>query len=170
MADRSVSMSEQDTKKSNLKLWIAGLVLLLFGLIGFCSLSGQNRWRGVVEDPINTDYTPEGGANPQDPTYPSFGSGTATLQAEPDRVNMTGVVLGSKAEAVITLTARDNAVMLLGLELADNTQENGFTWKRTCRQNAIVAANDTCTLKVLWNPTSLRQIQNTLAIRWRANT
>lgn len=170
MADRSVSMSEQDTKKSNLKLWIAGLVLLLFGLIGFCSLSGQNRWRGVVEDPINTDYTPEGGANPQDPTYPSFGSGTATLQAEPDRVNMTGVVLGSKAEAVITLTARDNAVMLLGLELADNTQENGFTWEGTCRQNAIVAANDTCTLKILWNPTSLRQIQNTLAIRWRANT
>ena len=167
--DKTVSSSEQYTKKSNrLILWV-GLGLLMLSLVAYCSMMGSSGQRGSVDTPLDTRSDNDPILGGVGSGFETFGDGTAQLVAEPASVRMDNVVLGSQAEAVVVLTAKNAPVLFLGQELAEQ-QEDGFTFSGTCQPNMHIAQNESCSLKVLWNPTALRQLQNTLMIRWREDS
>lgn len=167
MANRNVSSNEQYTKKSNRFLWLSGVGIIILLMLGYCMMSGGvNRPQGG-ETPIDFTSDVDPRLEGQAGQFDQFGGGSAQLEATPSAVEMTGVVLGSKAETVVTLTARNAAVVFNGMELADPNQGGFVAESGTCLPNTVIAQNNNCTIKILWNPTDLRQIQNALNISWR---
>ena len=163
--NRRQSTSEQYIKKSNRKLLFGGLLLLLVFLMTLAFMSG-NRRRGVEETTL--DY--ENQMLNENPVEISDGNlferGDAKLRIDPAQVEMNNVVIGSKAEAILTLTAENTAIQFLGMELAEE-QTDGFTLETTCTSSTPIEVGKTCSIKVFWNPVALRQLQNNLTIRWK---
>ena len=166
MVDKHSGSNEQYTKRSNRFLLLLGIGVLILVTVGYCTLYGGNRQRYRVEDPGFGTSDPDPTLGALDPNAPNFDIGDGVLEAQPAQVDLTGVVLGSNAEAVVTLTAKNSNIQFIGMELAE-AQDDGFTLGGTCFPNQVVARDSSCTVKVLWNPQTLRQIQNTLTVRWR---
>ena len=167
--NRSLSSSEQYIKKSNRKLLIIGLVLLVLFFIALMFLSNGTTEQATRQPTdFRTDDFDKTAAGTQDASLLPFG-GNATLTPEPAEVNMTNVVLGSKAESIIVLTAQNGPILFLGMELAE-AQQDGFTLETTCTPNGRIDTGASCNVKVLWNPVELRQIQNILYVRWREDS
>lgn len=168
MSNRNASSTEQYTKKSNRFLLLSGVGIIVLLMLGYCVMSGGvNRPQGG-ETPIDFTSDIDPRLQGQQGQFDQFGVGLGQLDVSPAAVEMTGVVLGSKAETVVTLTAQNANILFNGMELADISQENGFIVENgTCAPNTLITQNNSCTIKVLWNPTDLRQIQNTLNIFWR---
>ena len=166
MADKSTSSGEQYKKKSNRFLWLLGLGLIILAGVAYCSLSGGNGGRPQFEE--NYDWTSNKDTRLQNTKgdFDEFRMGSGVLEAQPSSVVMEGVVLGSHAEAIVTLTARQVPIQFIGMELAEE-QQDGFKIEGTCEPNKVIQKDSSCTLKILWNPSTLRQLQNTLNIRWR---
>lgn len=167
--NRSLSSSEQYIKKSNRKLLIIGLILLVAFFVALMLVSNKKT---VVQQkaPVDfrTDDFAEAAGVKKDASLLPFGGG-AKLVPEPAEVAMNNVVLGSKAESIIVLTAQNSPILFLGMELAE-AQQDGFTLETTCTPNMKLEANASCNIKVLWNPVALRQIQNILYVRYREDS
>lgn len=167
--NRSLSSSEQYIKKSNRKLLFIGIGLLI---VFFVALMFVSNKKTVVQEksPVDfrTDDFAEAAGVKKDASLLPFG-GNAKLTPEPAEVNMNNVVLGSKAESIVVLTATNGSILFLGMELAE-AQQDGFTLETTCTPNMKLEPNASCNIKVLWNPVSLRQIQNILNVRWREDS
>ena len=166
--ERSVSSSEQYIKKSNRRLLLIGLGIGLLFLIIVGVLS--NRQTAAPEETaISYEIDDFERRNRAPGEIATFAGATAELVAEPSAVSMDGVILGSNAEAIITVTAKNAPIVFLGRELAE-AQQDGFVLEGTCQPNTSLAVDKSCVIRVLWNPVSLRQIQNTLTIRWREDS
>lgn len=168
MSGRGLSSSEQYTKGSNRKLLFLGLGLLVLFIIALVLLSGREETAPQVPqlDWNSGDFEK---AVQNEGEAASFARGNASLEAQPAMVNMEGVVLGSQAEAIVTLTARNAPIEFIGMELAEE-QLDGFTLGGTCTPNLKLEQDGSCNIKVIWNPTSLRQLQNILNIRWKEDS
>ncbi len=162
--NRSQSSSEQYIKRSNRRLLFGGLLLFVVFLVALAFMSGGNKQR-VEETPM--EYTNEILDDHQTSlTQPDlFARGDAKLRIEPSQIDMNNVVIGSKVEAILTLTAENTPIEFLGMDLAEQ-QVDGFTLDSNC-SGAPLEAGKSCTVKVFWNPVALRQLQNNLAIRWK---
>jgi len=165
MAEKNTSLGEKSKKRSNRILFLVGLALVFLGL-AYCGMTGNFYGQRSAEKPL--DWTSDNDVR-TDPTrgdFDDFRPGEGILEAQPSSVEMNGVVLGSQAESIVTLTARQMPILFIGMELAE-VQQDGFIIGGTCEPNRIISKDDNCTLKIMWNPTTLRQIQNTLNIRWK---
>ena len=166
MADKNSSLGERSKKRGNRFLLLLGLALLILGGMAYCGMQGGRYGRRAGEQPVQIIEDDDPRLKNTKGEFENFRPGEGYLEATPLNVEMNGVVLGSQAEAIVTLTAKQAPILFVGMELAE-TQEGGFVLGGTCEPNKVIQKDATCSLKVMWNPTTLRQIQNTLSIRWR---
>ncbi|MBR6674324.1 MAG: hypothetical protein IKL32_00165, partial [Alphaproteobacteria bacterium] len=166
--NRSLSSSEQYIKKSNRRLLFIGLGLLLAFLIALALIPSKQTKRQQEEISITgvSDVFGEKSGMEAKGVLP-YGD-NVKLVPNPDKVEMNNVVLGSKAEALIVLTAKNAPILFRGWDLAE-TQQDGFSIETTCVPNKSLAIDESCNVKVLWNPVELRRISNILNIKWRVN-
>ncbi len=167
--NRSQSSSEQYTKSSNRKLLFGGIILLVVFLVALAFISGSRK---TVEAPEPIPYTNDDISSDitDIQSDPLFARGDADLQVSPDHIDMNNVVIGSKVEAVLTLTAANaTPVEFLGMELAEQ-QTDGFSLETNCSSEVSIQPDKSCTIKVFWNPIALRQLQNNLIIRWKEDS
>ncbi len=162
--NRSQSSSEQYIKKSNRRLLFGGLLFLIVFLMALAFMSGGNKQR---DQQTPMEYTNEIlDDNQTNITQPDlFARGDAKLRIEPSQIDMNNVVIGSKVEAILTLTAENTPIEFLGMDLAEQ-QVDGFTLDSNCSGTPLEAGKS-CTIKVFWNPVALRQLQNNLTVRWK---
>ncbi|MBQ8557682.1 MAG: DUF3659 domain-containing protein, partial [Alphaproteobacteria bacterium] len=163
--NRGQSSSEQYIKNSNRKLLFGGIIFIFVFLIALMLTSKKEQ---VVEEQQPLSYTNESLTSLDKTTSTSELStyGTAELKVEPSQISMDSVVIGSKAEAILTLTAQNTSINYIGAEFAQQ-QADGFTIETTCDPTVPMAAGQKCIIKVLWNPVALQQLQNTLTITWK---
>lgn len=168
MSGRGLSSSEQYAKGSNRKLLFLGLGLLVLFVVALIFMSGREDTAPQAPqlDWNSADFEL---AVKNEAEGASFARGSASLEAQPASVNMDGVVLGSQAEAIVTLTARNAPIEFIGMEFAEE-QVDGFSIQGTCTPNLKIEQDKSCNVKLLWNPTSLRQLQNILNIRWKEDS
>ena len=167
--NRSLSSSEQYIKKSNRRLLFIGLGLLLAFLIAL-ALIPSKQTKGQQEEISITgvsDVFGEKSGMEAKGVLP-YGD-NVKLVPNPDKVEMNNVVLGSKAEALIVLTAKNAPILFRGWDLAE-TQQDGFSIETTCVPSKPLAIDESCNVKVLWNPVELRRISNILNIKWRVDS
>lgn len=166
--NRGLSSSDIYIKKSNRRLLLIGLGLLLVFLIALAFISEGRKSR---QERPTIEYNNELSASQLGQTGDAslFPRGSANLKIDPTTVDMNNVVIGSKAEAIVTLTAENAPILFLGMDLAE-VQQDGFMLETTCTPNAVIAKDASCNIKVLWNPVSLRQIQNIMNIRWKEDS
>lgn len=167
--NRSLSSSEEYIKKSNRKMLFIGLGLLVLFLFALMLIPTGGQQVKPEKDPIyivDDQFTQS--AAPDDTSALQYGDG-AKLVPNPDKVEMNNVVLGSKAEALIVLTAQQAPIVFRGLELAEQ-QQDGFTVETTCGVNTTIAQGKSCNIKVFWNPVELRRISNQLFVKWRVDS
>ncbi|MDR2901739.1 MAG: hypothetical protein LBU87_01335 [Lactobacillales bacterium] len=163
--NRSVSASEQYVKSSNKKIILFGVIFLLIALIAWFFIA---EYKQEAPDRTSIDFTSSAfdRTTGKDASLANFPRGSAALSVQPTLVTMDNVVLGSRAEAVVTLTAQNAPILFLGASLAE-LQQDGFILDSSCTQGARLEANTSCNIRVLWNPVALRQIQNNLNITWK---
>lgn len=166
--ERRLSSSEQYIKSSNKKLVLIGLLCLVIGFVAWLFIS---EYKKEAPDQTSIDFSTQDFdvMSGKKPDLALFPRGTATLDITPRQVDMNNVVLGSKAESVITLTAQNAPILFLGAELAE-IQQDGFTIDAACKPNMRLEIDASCNIKVLWNPVALRQIQNVLTVRWKEDS
>lgn len=166
--NRGLSSSEQYIKKSNRRLLFVGLALLIVFLVALLFISEK---RAMRHEQSTLDYRNELAniTTQPDTDIDLFARGNAQLKVSPTQIDMNNVVIGSKVEAVISLMAENTPIIFLGAEFVES-QQDGFTLETTCTPNGTIQVNNTCVIKVLWNPVSLRQIQNILTIRWKEDS
>ena len=167
--NRSLSSSEQYIKKSNRRLLFIGLGLLLAFLIALALIPSKQTKRQQEEISITgvSDVFGEKSGMEAKGVLP-YGD-NVKLVPNPDKVEMNNVVLGSKAEALIVLTAKNAPILFRGWDLAE-TQQDGFSIETTCVPSKPLAIDESCNVKVLWNPVELRRISNILNIKWRVDS
>ena len=167
--NRSLSSSEQYIKKSNRRLLFIGLGLLVAFFIAL-SLIPSKQEKQINDDitvpPVRPDIVNPNGPSIKD-VMPYDSS--VKLVPNPDKVEMNNVVLGSKAEELIVVTAKNAPILIREWELAE-TQQDGFSIETTCVPTKPIAVNESCNFKVLWNPVELRRISNVLNIKWRVDS
>lgn len=167
--NRSLSSSEQYIKKSNRRLLFIGLGLLLAFLIALALIPSKQTTKAREDISITgvSDVFGEKSGVEAKGVLP-YGD-NVKLVPNPDKVEMNNVVLGSKAEALIVLTAKNAQILFRGWDLAE-TQQDGFSIETTCVPNKPLAIDESCNVKVLWNPVELRRISNILNIKWRVDS
>ena len=166
MAEKNASLTERSKKRSNGFWLLLGLALLIIGGMAYMGLQGGYYGQRVAEQPVDLTNDPDSGIKKTSGDFDEFRSGEGFLEASPTSVDMNGVVLGSQAEAIVTLTAKQVPIQFIGMELAEE-QDGGFLLAGSCEPNKVIPKDGTCSIKVMWNPVTLRQIQNTLNIRWK---
>ena len=168
MANKILSSSEQYVKKSNRRLLIFGIIALLAFLFGLLMLTSGGRKQEVEQKPIiNTTQDPLIAPTNTGMDLTSAGDDSALLTAYPQDVSLTNVVLGSAAEAIVTLRAGNGPVRLESVDLAENQTDGFIIDYGTCVVGEVLAPSTSCNLKILWNPVSVRSYSNYLNIRWR---
>ena len=166
--NRGLSSSEQYVKKSNRKLLFGGLFLLIIFFVALSFISEKAPVQDTTEtidwgDEYQTKNDDQGGQ------LQGFDRGDVSLKVVPEQIDMNNVVIGSQVEALIKLTAENGAVLYKGATFLEN-QQDGFSMETTCKENESLASGQECLIKVLWNPVSLRQIQNVLTIQWEEDS
>jgi len=162
-----LSSSEQYVKKSNRWLLVAGIVgaiAFLFALIMLTSGGTEVKKRDELIVPDTMDDLIK-----DTPVAFNFDESetAAGLKVFPERVDLTNIVVGSAAEAVVTVTAQKSPIRLEGIDLAE-AQTDGFVIENGACQIGMVLAPDTsCNFKVKWNPVSLRSYSNYINVLWR---
>ena len=167
--NRSLSSSEQYIKKSNRRLLFIGLGLLLAFFIALALIPSKQVIKGKEDISIagvDDVFGQKSGVEVK--SVLPYGD-NVKLVPNPSKVEMNNVVLGSKAEALIVLTAKNAPILFRGWDLAE-TQQDGFSIETTCVPNRPLAIDETCNVKVLWNPVELRRISNILNIKWRVDS
>lgn len=162
-----LSSSELYAKKTNRRLLIIGIVALLGLLFGLLILTSTGRRTVDVEKPTVT--TSPDALLADVPSGFDLASGLSdgvALKAYPENVQMKDIVIGSAAEAVVTLTASGGPIRLEAMDLAE-VQQDGFIIDGDCKVGDVIAMGSSCNLKVLWNPVSIRSYSNYLNVRWR---
>lgn len=162
-----LSSSELYAKKTNRRLLIIGIVALLGLLFGLLILTSTGRRTVDVEKPTVT--TSPDALLADVPSGLDLASGLSegvALKAYPENVQMKDIVIGSAAEAVVTLTASGGPIRLEAMDLAE-VQQDGFIIDGDCKVGDVIAMGSSCNLKVLWNPVSIRSYSNYLNVRWR---
>ncbi len=166
--NKRTSSSEQYTKKSNRTLLFGGIILLLVFLTMLVLMSNGKKVQEEEQEPDWTNTQIEEREQEIQNGDP-FSSGDAQLKAEPAQIEMNNVVLGSKVEAILTLTAEKAPIQFKKLEFAQQ-QADGFTTETTCSPDTPIEVGKNCIVKVLWNPIALQQLQNNLVITWKENS
>ncbi len=166
--NKRTSSSEQYTKKSNRTLLFGGIILLLVFLTMLVLMSNGKKVQEEEQEPdwTNTEIEER---DQEIQNGDPFSSGDAQLKAEPAQIEMNNVVLGSKVEAILTLTAEKAPIQFKKLEFAQQ-QADGFTTETTCSPDTPIEVGKNCIVKVLWNPIALQQLQNNLVITWKENS
>ena len=170
MKKELLSASDRYLKKTNRIVLIVGLVMALAFLIGLLSLIDLGG-RGVEDtDPdLTATVDPFAALNTGNnapialPTAPAEGS--AKLEAKPEALVLDPVVLGTKAESVITLIATGGKIRIVSVDL-EEPQQDGFSYESKCEPNQVLSADATCNIRVFWKPVMGRSLQNNLAVRW----
>ena len=167
MADNLLSSSEQYVKKSNRFLLIGSILALVAFLFGMFYLFAD---KGTVSEPAPVEFPRQTtmGLDRQAADIMDFDrkESTVELMIEPNAVNWPAVTIGGSAEASVTLTAKNGAVKFNAIELADSSQQDGFIVQGECTAGLILDKNNSCNVKILWNPVSVRSLQNTLNVFW----
>lgn len=165
---KTSSSSEQYTKKSNRTLLFGGIILLLVFLTMLVLMSNGKK---VQEEQLEQDWTVQSPDQPNPTVLDGdlMANDNAKFIAEPAQIEMNNVVLGSKVEAILTLTAEDAPVRFKKLEFAQQ-QADGFTTETTCSPDVSIEKGKNCIVKVLWNPIALQQLQNNLVVTWQTDS
>ena len=131
------SLSAQSKKRTNYLLLVFGIVLALIFLLAWCRSRPEEKAETVersTEDYAITSFDPEEKELADMPNLSSRGN--AQLVVTPKEIVMVpNVVIGSLAEAPITLRAENGPVLLNSKTLAEK-QEDGFvlSGRHPCRQ------------------------------------
>ncbi len=166
--NRGLSSSEQYVKKSNRKLLFGGLFLLIVFFVALSFISEKAPVQNPTENiDWDDEYVTKNDA--QGGQFQGFDRGDVSLKVVPEQIDMNNVVIGSQVEALIKLTAENGSVLYKGATFLEN-QQDGFSMETTCKENESLASGQECLIKVLWNPVSLRQIQNVLTIQWEEDS
>ncbi len=166
--NRGESSSDQYIKKSNRWLMFLGIGFIVACIFALSLFSGgSDTTKGDTPLDYRNDLDTVDGDTGGDVNL--FARGNAVLKITPPQVDMNNVVIGSQVEAIVTLKAENTPIIFLGMNLAEE-QPDGFKLESSCEPNSSLAVDATCNIKVLWNPVSLRQLQNTLNIRWREDS
>ncbi|MBQ8251282.1 MAG: DUF3659 domain-containing protein [Alphaproteobacteria bacterium] len=166
--NRGLSSSEQYVKKSNRKLLFGGILLLLVFFIALAFISNKSSHQEVQPNIDFVDTTVPG-IDDQDSSVNVFARGNAQLKVVPEQIDMNNVVIGSQVEATINLTAENTPIIYKGASFV-NEQQDGFAIETTCKNDESLPVGSGCLIKVLWNPVSLRQLQNILTIEWKEDS
>ena len=166
--NRGLSSSEQYVKKSNRKLLFGGILLLLVFFIALAFISNKSSHQEVQPNIDFIDSTVPG-IDENDSSVNIFARGNAQLKVVPEQIDMNNVVIGSQVEATINLTAENTPIIYKGAAFV-NEQQDGFAIETTCKTDESLPVGSGCLIKVLWNPVSLRQLQNILTIEWKEDS
>ena len=168
--NRGTSSSEQYAKKSNrLLLFVGILAIIVFFVLILLMSGGNNKKAETVETEI------WGGASDIDDVAPKpkdvdvFYRGEAKLKADPEQISMDRVVIGSKVDAILTLTAENKPIQFLKVDFVQQ-QADGFTFDTTCSADTIIQPGENCIVKIMWNPVKLQQLQNNLIVTWKESS
>lgn len=166
--ERNVSSSEQYVKKSNRRLLLIGLLILAIVLIVMMFAGGK---RSTTQQSTPLPYIVDSLDNTGEVNndVDLFERGNASLKVEPEQVEMKNVVIGSQAETIVTLSAENTPILFLEASFSQQ-QQDGFELETTCEKNETIQVGNSCILKILWNPVSLRQLQNPLVVRWKEDS
>ncbi len=166
--NRGLSSSEQYVKKSNRTLLFGGLLLLVIFFVALAFISDKKPIQDT-KPAINWEVEIESTPDSQGGDVPGFERGDAILSVVPDQIDMNNVVIGSQVEALIKLTAENGNILYKGASFLEN-QQDGFSIETTCKENETLQSGQECLIKVLWNPVSLRQLQNVLTVQWEIDS
>jgi len=159
------SLSEQYVKKSNRWFFFLGIGLLIV----FMLILLVRRVKPEQQEMLSpVDYaTPDVDLFTTVPLPSVDDQAEALLKVQPDTITMENVMVGTNAEIPIMITAEKGNIILLDVEMAE-VQKDGFDIDMgTCQKDMRLAKGTSCTVTVLWNPLSLRYIQNLVNIKWR---
>ncbi|MDD4519540.1 MAG: hypothetical protein PHI50_01455, partial [Alphaproteobacteria bacterium] len=166
--DKLLSSSERYLKKSNRILFLIGFLAVVFFFIGLGYLFHEpEKEVDVIEPDLTTTEDPF--KKVEDTSLKVLSEVKkvpVSLEVAPKKVELDQVVIGSHAEAIITLTAKGGDIQFLSAFFVEN-QSEGFEIESKCPENLRLSAEDSCTIKVLWNPISIRRIQNNLLLKWK---
>jgi len=163
-----LSSSEQYVKKSN-RLWLLLGIGLLIAFLVILMLTFRGTKRPVDETVVPFKQSEDPFLNKQqtDPfNLVSDADGSIRLIPTPEKVEMNSVVVGGSAETILTLKAVNGPVRLTSLKMVE-TQQDGFTLEGSCVADTVLEKDSTCNVKILWNPVSVRLLQNNLDITWK---
>ena len=147
MADREeLSSSEQYVKKSNRRLLVFALVAFFAFLIGLLLLSGGSRDVEETEKPVLVIEEPHEGTKNGNSYRFDKSSDKVDLTAYPTSISLTNVPLGGNAEGIITLSAKSGPVLIEGMHLAQEGQQDGFIISQTekCGVGKTIPAGESC--------------------------
>ena len=163
-----LSSSEQYVKRSN-RLWLILGIGLLIAFLSIMLLTFRGEKKVVEEPNIPFPESP----NPFLDKTPQEGidlggeeDGSIRLIATPEKIEMNSVVVGGSAEAILTLKAVNGSIHLVDLNFAE-AQQDGFALDGSCTSDMVLEKDASCNAKILWNPVSVRMLQNNLNIVWK---
>ncbi len=162
------SSSEQYAKSGNKKLILIGIFFLIVCVVAWFFLV---EYKPQTQEQTSIDFSTQDfdRLSGNESNIAMFPRGSAALEVNPKEVEMASVVLGSKAESIITLTAQNAPILFISARLAED-QQDGFSIDSACPLGGRIEAGSSCNIKVLWNPVSLRQIQNNLTLTWKEDS
>ena len=167
MAGSHESLSEQSRRKTSWILSVLGLVVLILFVTVLCSLRKKETPTVQREErPSFVVQSTFGDDSEFNEELPNFGVQNTQLSVTPESVDLSQVILGSQAEAVLVLRAENGPLVFLQKYLAE-TPEGGFILTGPCMEKTQLEEGEECLLKVTWAPITVQTIQNTLTIVWR---
>ena len=166
MAKIRKSVSEESLSRTNWLFLIVGLILVLLFLLVWCSRQGESN--GIpMDEPTRRWDTPGLNSEGRAPKpYDLDSDGDAELEVYPNPVTFEKIRVGSLAEVVVTVKAK-NAGILLDVPRLLVTQENGFDLGGSCSSIATLPKGKSCQIEVKWAPTSLLNYKNTIELKWQ---
>ena len=173
--DALMSSSEQYIQKSNRTLLLIGVgafVLFLFAL--FYSMGAfESTPVETTQTADSSVYFPDRSSidielnRSADPLLVTQKEkNVLALKPSPENVSMEGVVIGGVAESVLTLTAEGGPIRIVSMELVEK-QQDGFKIEGACQEDMVLKEGASCNAKVVWQPSSIRRIQNNLSVVWK---
>lgn len=168
MTQNRESVSAQSKRRTNYLLLVFGLVIAVLFLLAWCRMQPKKERQVVPKSSQDYTLTDFDGNTIDEAGLTNLSSrGDAQLVVIPPEMVMSpNVVIGSEAEAPITLRAENAPILLNSKDLAEQ-QEDGFVLSGSCMNKERLEKDEECIIKVQWAPKTLRNIQNTLVIRWR---
>jgi hypothetical protein len=148
-------------------LLVAGIIAVLVFFVLILLMSTGNK-------PVETEqiqptwggYSDVGDAPEKPTTVDVFYHWDATLKVNPEQVVLDRGVVGSKVDVILTLTAENTPIRIMKIDFVQQ-QADGFTFESACSADKVVERGENCTVKIMWNPIKLQQLQNNLIVTWK---